>query len=117
MSVGFQQDLDRVVETDPVTVSICSGYNPPEFVIDAAKGALDKLEYNQYAPTKVVSCADCARIQTPLLTLSQGNPRLKKAIASAYSPLFGREINPDTEIAITTGANEGLEVHQPSLEI
>jgi len=29
------------------------GYNPPQFVIDAAKGALDRVECNQYSPTKV----------------------------------------------------------------
>ncbi|EEQ84918.2 kynurenine aminotransferase [Blastomyces dermatitidis ER-3] len=65
------------------------GYNPPKFVIDAAKDALDKVECNQYAPTK-------------------GVPRLRKAIAAAYSPFFGRELNPDTEVTITTGANEGM---------
>jgi kynurenine aminotransferase len=32
---------------------------------------------------------------------------LKKAIADAYSPLWGRKLNPDTEVTITTGANEG----------
>ena len=31
----------------------CSGYNPPKFVTDAAKEALDKVECNQYSPTKV----------------------------------------------------------------
>ena len=30
-----------------------SGYNPPQFVIDAAKAALDRVECNQYSPTKV----------------------------------------------------------------
>lgn len=30
-----------------------SGYNPPKFVTDAAKEALDKVECNQYSPTKV----------------------------------------------------------------
>lgn len=30
-----------------------SGYNPPQFVIDAAKDALDRVECNQYSPTKV----------------------------------------------------------------
>lgn len=30
-----------------------SGYNPPQFVIDAAKEALDRVECNQYSPTKV----------------------------------------------------------------
>ncbi|KAI4127037.1 MAG: hypothetical protein LQ338_003406 [Usnochroma carphineum] len=65
------------------------GYNPPKFITDAAKEALDKVDCNQYSPTK-------------------GRPRLKKAIAKAYSPLFGREIDPDTEVTITTGANEGM---------
>ena len=30
-----------------------SGYNPPKFVTDAAKEALDRVECNQYSPTKV----------------------------------------------------------------
>ena len=30
-----------------------SGYNPPPFVIDAAKHALDRVECNQYSPTTV----------------------------------------------------------------
>ena len=32
-----------------------SGYNPPKFVTDAAKDALNKVECNQYSPTKVQS--------------------------------------------------------------
>ena len=40
--------------------------------------------------------------------LQQGRPRLKKAIADAYSPFFGRTIDPDKEVTITTGANEGM---------
>lgn len=34
-------------------VSIYSGYNPPRFVIDAAREALNRVDCNQYAPTKV----------------------------------------------------------------
>lgn len=64
------------------------GYNPPKFILDAAKDALDRVECNQYSPTK-------------------GRPRLLKAIADAYSPHWGRQINPQTEVTITTGANEG----------
>ncbi|KKA18066.1 Kynurenine--oxoglutarate transaminase [Rasamsonia emersonii CBS 393.64] len=72
------------------------GYNPPQFAIDAAKEALDKVECNQYSPTK-------------------GRPRLKKAIADAYSASFGRKLDPDTEVTITTGANEGwLEIAVPN---
>ena len=33
---------------------------------------------------------------------------MKKALADAYSPFFGKELNPNTEITITTGANEGM---------
>lgn len=29
-------------------------------------------------------------------------------MAEAYSPLFGKPLNPDTEVTITTGANEGM---------
>ena len=65
------------------------GYNPPQFVIDAARDALTKVDCNQYSPTK-------------------GRPRLKKALADAYSPFFGRTLNPETEVTITTGANEGM---------
>ncbi|MCJ1259333.1 hypothetical protein MMC24_007170 [Lignoscripta atroalba] len=65
------------------------GYNPPEFILNAAKDALDRVDANQYSPTK-------------------GRPRLKKAIADAYSPFFGRKINSETEVTITTGANEGM---------
>lgn len=65
------------------------GYNPPDYVLQAAKDAIERVDCNQYAPTK-------------------GRPRLKKAIADSYSPLWGRNLNPDTEIVITTGANEGM---------
>ena len=30
-----------------------SGYNPPKFALDAAKEALDRVDCNQYSPTKV----------------------------------------------------------------
>lgn len=46
----------------------------------------------------------------------QGRPRLKKAIADAYSPFFGKDINPDTEVSITTGANEGGMTYHFDLE-
>jgi kynurenine aminotransferase len=65
------------------------GYNPPKFVLDAAKAVLDVVDCNQYSPTK-------------------GRPRLKKAIADAYSPFFGRTLDPNKEVTITTGANEGM---------
>ena len=64
------------------------GYNPPDFILDAAKDALNRVDCNQYSPTK-------------------GRPRLRKAISEAYAPFWGRKLDPETEITITTGANEG----------
>jgi kynurenine aminotransferase len=65
-----------------------SGYNPPDFIIKAAQDAVTQVDANQYSPSK-------------------GRPRLKKALAEAYSGAFGRKIDADTEVCITTGANEG----------
>lgn len=65
------------------------GYNPPKFITDAAKSALDKVECNQYSPTT-------------------GRPSLRKALADAYSPFWGRKLDENSEITITTGANEGM---------
>ncbi|KAK0634665.1 pyridoxal phosphate-dependent transferase [Bombardia bombarda] len=65
------------------------GYNPPQFILNAAKQALDRVECNQYSPTR-------------------GRPRLRKALSEAYAPLWGRKLDPETEITITTGANEGM---------
>lgn len=64
-------------------------YSPPDFAIAAAKKALDNPMLNQYAPTR-------------------GLPVLRKALAEAYSPYFDRELNPETEIVVTAGANEGM---------
>lgn len=64
-------------------------YSPPQFAIDAAKEALDVASLNQYAPTR-------------------GLPALRKAIADNYSPFFGRDIDPETEVVVTAGANEGM---------
>ncbi|KAI5818119.1 pyridoxal phosphate-dependent transferase [Pyronema omphalodes] len=65
------------------------GYNPPDFVLNAAREALTRVECNQYSPT-------------------QGRPRLRQALSDSYSPFFGRKLDPATEITITTGANEGM---------
>lgn len=43
-----------------------------------------------------------------LIRYFQGRPRLKKALANAYSKSLGRELDPETEVSITTGANEGM---------
>lgn len=64
-------------------------FNPPEWLLSAAKGCLDPVPTNQYSPTR-------------------GRPRLKSAIAKAYTPFLGRVLDPNTEVLITAGANEGF---------
>lgn len=62
---------------------------PPEaFVLDAAKHAIDRkaVQYSR----------------------SQGNLPLVQALAKVYSPLFGRTLDPMTNIVATIGATEAL---------
>lgn len=63
-------------------------FSAPDFVKEAAKAAIDD-NLNQYAR-------------------SAGQNRLVNALAQIYGPLFGRDLNPMTEIVITTGATEGI---------
>ncbi|HRW03613.1 MAG TPA: aminotransferase class I/II-fold pyridoxal phosphate-dependent enzyme, partial [Caldilineaceae bacterium] len=63
-------------------------FSAPDFVKEAAKAAIDD-NLNQYAR-------------------SAGQTRLTGALAQIYGPLFGRDLDPMTEIIITTGATEGI---------
>jgi len=63
-------------------------FSAPDFVKEAAKEAIDD-NLNQYAR-------------------GAGQNRLVHALAQIYSPLFGRDLNPISEIVITTGATEGI---------
>jgi aspartate/methionine/tyrosine aminotransferase len=60
----------------------------PDFVKAAARQAIG-ADINQYAR-------------------SAGHPRLVNALAARYGPLFGRTLNPLTEIVVTVGATEGI---------
>ncbi|KAI0351181.1 PLP-dependent transferase [Trametes cingulata] len=75
----------------PDCINLGQGYMnfpPPEWTREAAEQALRSVEGNHYAPPK-------------------GRPRLRKALKEFYSPQFGRELDPETEIIVTSGANEG----------
>ncbi len=60
----------------------------PDFVKDAAKAAID-ADRNQYAP-------------------SHGVPELRQAVARDWTRRFGREIDPDREVTVTSGATEAI---------
>jgi len=60
----------------------------PDFVKAAAQAAI-AADLNQYAR-------------------SAGHPRLVRALAALYSPLFDRDLDPMSEIVVTVGATEGI---------
>ncbi len=60
-----------------------------DFVKEAAEESMRAGGQDQYPP-------------------SPGTPRLRHAIADRYSRLLGRELDPDTEITVTSGCTEAL---------
>lgn len=60
----------------------------PDFVKAAAKAAID-ADRNQYAP-------------------SHGAPELRQAVARDWARRFGREVDPDAEVTVTSGATEAI---------
>ncbi|KAG0232354.1 hypothetical protein BGW42_008223 [Actinomortierella wolfii] len=64
-------------------------FPPPDFVVEAAREAVLRNDCNQYSHPK-------------------GRPRLRNALAKSYSPLFNRTLDPENEIVVTAGANEGI---------
>lgn len=60
----------------------------PNLVKEAAKAAID-ADMNQYAP-------------------AQGTPRLRQAIAREWGGRFGVEVDPETEVSVTSGATEAV---------
>jgi len=60
----------------------------PDFAKAAAQAAI-AADHNQYAP-------------------SHGVPRLRAAIAADWRDRFGREVDPDREVTVTSGATEAI---------
>ncbi len=60
----------------------------PDFVKAAARAAID-ADLNQYA-------------------ISHGSPRLRNAIAATWARDYGREVDPEGEVTVTSGATEAI---------
>ena len=43
-----------------------------------------------------------------IVTNVQGQLNFRQALSECYSPIYGRDLDPDKEIAVTTGATEGI---------
>ncbi|KAI5119902.1 hypothetical protein M0805_003706 [Coniferiporia weirii] len=63
-------------------------FGPPQWITDAANVALNTVAANHYSHPK-------------------GRIRLREALKKYYGPLFGRDLDVETEILVTSGANEG----------
>lgn len=63
-------------------------FAPPHWITNAAEDALRTVPANHYSHPK-------------------GRIRLRNAIKAFYDPLFQRDLSVDSEILVTSGANEG----------
>ncbi|KAH9994112.1 pyridoxal phosphate-dependent transferase [Russula compacta] len=63
-------------------------FAPPKWITAAAEEALNTVGPNHYSHPR-------------------GRPRLRQAIKQFYGPKFNRDLNIDSEILVTSGANEG----------
>jgi len=64
-------------------------FAPPKWVTEAAEEALNSVATNHYSHPK-------------------GRIRLREAIKKVYGPQLQRDLNVETEILVTSGANEGM---------
>ena len=64
-------------------------WDGPDFVKETAARSLAEGGADQYPP-------------------SAGIPQLRAAVAARYGPQLGRELDPDTEVTVTSGCTEGL---------
>ena len=64
-------------------------FSPPQWIKDAASEALSTVVANHYSHPK-------------------GRMRLREAIRDYYSPILGRQLDVESEILVTSGANEGM---------
>ena len=63
-------------------------FGPPKWVVEAAEDALRAIPSNHYSHPK-------------------GRIRLREAIRKFYSPQLHRNLDVESEILVTSGANEG----------
>jgi kynurenine aminotransferase len=64
-------------------------FAPPKWITEAAEQALNAISPNHYSHPR-------------------GRVRLREAIKNFYDPLFHRNLSVDSEILVTSGANEGM---------
>jgi kynurenine aminotransferase len=83
--------ISSVLNLPSDCINLAQGYMnfpPPDWIKNGVKDALNDVANNHYSHPR-------------------GVPRLRKAISAHYSPGFNRKLDPDSEILVSSGANEG----------
>lgn len=76
----------------PGSINLSQGFpdfDPPQALLDALAAMASGGEQHQYS-------------------ITFGSENLRKCIAKKYSPIFGYEIDPETEIVVTCGSTEAM---------
>lgn len=84
--------MTRISDAHEGSINLSQGFpdfDPPKELLDALAEASKGGEQHQYA-------------------ITFGAQDLRQAIADKYSPMFGRTIDPDTEIVVTCGSTEAM---------
>lgn len=90
----FQQDVWSIFSPLAAHVNAVNlgqgfpNFKTPAFIKDAACSAIH-ADVNQYSPPK-------------------GLLRLRKALVNEYGPLMNQQLDPETNVIVTAGANEGM---------
>ena len=96
--------MSRLLSFVSPVLTCCSAANLPPDCINLGQG------YMNFAPPKWITVAaeEALNIVGPNhYSHPKGRPRLRNAIKQFYSSQFNRDLNIDSEILVTSGANEG----------
>ena len=101
---GQSSSMSRSLSSISPSLTCCSAANLPSDCLYLGQG------YMNFAPPKWITVA----AEEALNTVSpnhyshpRGRPRLRNAIKHIYGSQFNRDIDVDSEIIVTSGANEG----------
>ena len=85
----FEQINEIALKHHAVNLGVGTPDSPPPEVLIAAAAKAMATGYNQYSPIR-------------------GEPILREAVAAHAARFYGQEIDPDTEVSITSGVTEAL---------
>ena len=84
--------MTRISDSTPGSINLSQGFpdfDPPKEILEALKKNAEGGPQHQYS-------------------ITFGAENIRKCVAEKYSPLFGREIDPDKEVVITCGSTEAM---------